>query len=104
MKPAYGSTPTSEGSAPQAGGGSEREKIAHDKKQQPHSKASGDRTREKEKQPLPAKKDKKRYLSLSGAAMFEAVSNHHLMLSLMTQTLQRRALVLLWRACSTYKV
>ena len=74
MKPAYGSTPTSEGSAPQAGGGSEREKVTHDKKQQPHGKASGDRTREKEKQPSPAKKDKKHDLSPSVAAMLEAVS------------------------------
>ena len=43
------------------------------KNQQPHSKASGDRNREKEKQPSPAKKDKKRDLSPSVAAMFKAV-------------------------------
>ena len=56
------------------GDGSERGRETRDKKQQPHGKASGDRNREKEKQPSPAKKDKKRDLSLSIAAMFEAVS------------------------------
>ena len=56
------------------GDGSERGRETRDKKQQPHGKASGDRNREKKKQPSPAKKDKKRDLSPSVAAMFEAVS------------------------------
>ena len=63
------------------GDGSERGRETHvrarDNKKQPpqHGKAGGDRNREKEKQPSsPGKKDKKRDLSPSVAAMFEAVS------------------------------
>ena len=82
MKPAaYGSTPTSGAQAvPSPGDGSEGVRETHDKKQksppqQYGGKPSGDRNREKEKQSSPAaKKDKKRDLSPSVAAMFEAVS------------------------------
>ena len=83
MKPAavaHGKTASPQAAA-SPGDGSERGREVHvcarDNKKQPpqHSKAVGDRNREKEKQPSsPGKKDKKRDLSPSVAAMFEAVS------------------------------
>ena len=85
MKPATAAAAHGKTASPPAvvspGDGSERGREVHvrarDNKKQPpqHGKAGGDRNREKEKQPsLLGKKDKKRDLSPSVAAMFEAVS------------------------------
>lgn len=77
MTPAYESTPASGGSTVQGVASlqvNDQDSSKVPDKKQPRGKAGSDQSVEKEKRPSPEKRDRKRELSPSVAAMFEAVS------------------------------